>query len=382
VHKQYDAVCAAGIMHRPYGYYDIFATVLLPDTFVYPIKGRLIRKHADMENPDLVRSNNLYGNFTQWDLLDHIETESRKLTKQKRVADLTANIVLDDLPQLSAPVPVRSCFGGLTIYRAIRWFDSRCRYYYSHLYGNSTTDHHHWRMRMTRYASKTSQRPCEHVVFHNCLHKTTTTTTTTDKNSSKLSFSIGIQPAMRTEWNGDISFGHVLRPGSRHDALGIFPKHADRADRLANGKYTLRIHETGTLRVERWGSNDRRKKPDTKWSASLQYAQDVHYWTHMYLILDPSGQLQLIKQVPLSLLNRSKTTTPCQSKKDPCVCSVDVDNCSIVVWSVNGQQNNTLAGRALSPVLVLDSQGHLSIVDENQHNRVLWTNGKSRDVSV
>jgi hypothetical protein len=366
VQEQYDAVCAAGIMYRPYGYYDIFATVLLPDTFVYPIKGRLIRKHAKMENPDLVRSNNLYGNFTQWDLLDYIEMESHKLTKT-RTDDLSS--VLDEVPQLSAPVPVLSCFGGLTIYRAIQWFDSRCRY--SHLPVNNTAPN--W---LSRYASKSTQRPCEHVVFHKCLHKTLSS----DKNSS-LSFSIAIQPAMRTEWNRHISFGHALRPGSRHEALGIFQKHADRADRLTNGKHTLRIHETGTLRVERWGSNTLQKKPETKWSASLQYAKHVNYWTHMYLILKPSGELQLIKQVPLSLLNQSKTL--CQSKKDPCVCSVDNDNCSIVVWSVSGQEkNNTFAGKTLSPVLVLDSHGHVSIIDENQHNKVLWTNGKQQSINI
>ena len=71
--SEFDVVCAAGIMYRPFGYYDIFATVLLDGTFVYPIRGRLEQELQDGEDYSLVRSNDVYGNFTQWDLLEYFE---------------------------------------------------------------------------------------------------------------------------------------------------------------------------------------------------------------------------------------------------------------------------------------------------------------------
>ena len=71
-------------------------------------------------------------------------------------------------------VDARSCFGGMTIYRASAWFEPRCSY--THGIGvdariggsdSSTTS-----TGLMRYASEADGRPCEHVVFHDCLIRT------------------------------------------------------------------------------------------------------------------------------------------------------------------------------------------------------------------
>ena len=56
------------------------------------------------------------------------------------------------------PVPVRSCFGGLALYKATSWLDSRCSYMSRH-------------PKDMKYASRFDNDTCEHVSFINCLHQ-------------------------------------------------------------------------------------------------------------------------------------------------------------------------------------------------------------------
>lgn len=79
---EYDVVCSNGLMHRPYGYYDIYATVLLPDTFLYPVRHRLLRKSWEGEDKALVRSDDEFGEVTSWDILDWIEQQGEKNRKE------------------------------------------------------------------------------------------------------------------------------------------------------------------------------------------------------------------------------------------------------------------------------------------------------------
>jgi hypothetical protein len=133
-----DVVCAAGVTmaaRTELWYYDTYATVLLPDTYVHPLKRRLIPELQADEDPRLVRSDNQHGSFTQGDLMQYLQ-------KQALATGTTQ---------------VRSCFGGLAIYRASTWFTETCSY--------STAD----QSALARYASRQDGRPCEHVVFHTCL---------------------------------------------------------------------------------------------------------------------------------------------------------------------------------------------------------------------
>eukprot|EP00978_Attheya_sp_CCMP212_P039707 scaffold208973_cov43-Attheya_sp.AAC.2 len=56
----HDVICSAGLMHNPYGYYDMFATVLMSNTFVYPLAGRLSKEIMSEEEMKMIRSDDAY----------------------------------------------------------------------------------------------------------------------------------------------------------------------------------------------------------------------------------------------------------------------------------------------------------------------------------
>ena len=168
-----DVLCAAGVFsfyeNVEEGYYDTFATVLLPNTFVYPFQGRSNKTLLPGEDPKLVMSRS----FTAVHLLQWLKQQGRELaatTKKEGIiaAKPTATpkdhskkeemTTMDEygLPVM-APVPVNSCFGGLTLYRASVYFDTRCSHKRTH------PEQYH------EYSNKMDKSPCEHVVFHMCL---------------------------------------------------------------------------------------------------------------------------------------------------------------------------------------------------------------------
>lgn len=343
--SNFEVICAAGIMYRPFGYYDIFATVLLDGTFVYPIRGRLEQQLHEGEDYSLVRSNDVYGNFTQWDLLEYFEKESARLEGNA--------------------VPVRSCFGGLTMYRARVWFQDKCQYTANGTNKNTTLTH------LQRFATETSERPCEHVVLHQCLLQA---------NSS--SVRLGVQPRLKTEWNSDTTFENKLYPSNRHDSLGVYKKHADQGDELANGDYRLRINGEGTLVVERLDENKKQGNSSAvTWSATPTVETDIDYWTHSFLMLRPRGVLELVKQVSLTELKERKhydkicSTVNNDTSIPICECSIKSKHCKVTVWSNEGETvklKEKSDGNRLY-ALVLDAKGKLEVVDETS-NQTVWTN--------
>jgi len=82
------------------------------------------------------------------------------------------------------PVPVRSCFNGLTIYRTDVYLnDMECRY---DSYNKEDTE----------FASNHYKHACEHVVIHECLRRQM------KESSSNEEFSIAVLPDMKTLWHG------------------------------------------------------------------------------------------------------------------------------------------------------------------------------------
>jgi hypothetical protein len=141
----WDVVCAAGItlasQRNELWYYDTYATVFWPDTFAHPLKRRLIKQYYPGEDPNLVRSDDQHGSFTQGDIMKYLVQQAA---------------------EKSGAVQVRSCFGGLSIYRASVWFDESCQYTL-----DNVTEYQH--RHLERYASASDEMPCEHVTFHTCL---------------------------------------------------------------------------------------------------------------------------------------------------------------------------------------------------------------------
>ena len=220
------------------GYYDTFATIFLPDTFSYMVSYRLHGGHPrPQEDVNLIVNGKT---VTQVTLLQWIQQQGRRQRRPQQqrhnnnektntskmrshtgrptgTVSSTENeskgddddeeedehdIVGDDNSDW-APVPVKSCFGGLTLYRANKYLHPNCSYHHQPHITQQEKDE------LTRkYANRFDKRPCEHVIFHNCLSSmdddpTTTTinnTTTTRTTTRTTTTVIAIQPNLRTRW--------------------------------------------------------------------------------------------------------------------------------------------------------------------------------------
>jgi hypothetical protein len=218
----FDALCAAGITmnlgknpnspqtmiqhggQEPW-YYDTFSTVFLPDTFSHPIKRRLVPHLYKGEDPQLVRSNDQLGNFTQGDIYRYFHARGQKKSISNTMVQ--AEIATDASDGIGC-TRVKSCFGGMTLYRATSYFEQYCTY---QLQANVKNQLEHWNdnvndnvdniennirygrsKSIARYANNKEKRPCEHVVFHDCLMKVTTG-----------HFRIAVNPALKTFWKRD-----------------------------------------------------------------------------------------------------------------------------------------------------------------------------------
>lgn len=152
-----DVLCSAGVDVSG-GYYDVFATVLIPNTFVYPVGARMDLAPHPEEDQSLIVGN--AEGFSNTDLLHWFD-------------QMSAN------QQGGGPVPVRSCFGGLALYRASRWLDFSCSYSVS---GDED---------LVRYTNMYDERACEHVVLHECLRRVDPLT------------SVAVHPGLRPVWHGE-----------------------------------------------------------------------------------------------------------------------------------------------------------------------------------
>ena len=154
-------------------FYDTFATVFLSDTFAHPLKRRLIPRYFPGEDPKRVRSADpIHGNFTQ----KHITRYLLKLaTKHDGLA------------------PVRSCFGGLAIYRASIWLAPECQYELYQI-GNSEI-----RDNLMHYANNREKQPCEHVVLHDCFHREVFRKETWNLTGTPMS-DVAINPKLLLQW--------------------------------------------------------------------------------------------------------------------------------------------------------------------------------------
>ena len=186
----HDSICALGtkvnfskgddenkVKQVPF-YYDTYATIFQNDTFSHPLSRRLIPSYYKGEDPKLVRSNDSkHGSFTQGHIWKYFKTIGMRSS--------TGN------------VQVRSCFGGLAMYRSRLYFDSKCQYQLQEGIMNklekiqsrsSSSVNASISSSIIRYASKKERRPCEHVVLNDCLIRKTP------------SFNIALNPNLVTIW--------------------------------------------------------------------------------------------------------------------------------------------------------------------------------------
>ena len=104
-------------------------------------------------------------------------------------------------------VEARSCFGGMAVYRASAWFEPGCRYGADNVRrvgagsGGDNDDPAATTKSdgLMRYASEVDGRPCEHVVFHDCLVRTADGGGRSNAGRSR----IAIMPKLLTLWRKD-----------------------------------------------------------------------------------------------------------------------------------------------------------------------------------
>ena len=329
--ENHHVICSAGLMHHPFGYYDIFATVLEPHTFPYPIAGRLIEDFVWDEDFGRIRSDDLFSEISQKDTLDFFRQEGS-----------TSDV---------GTVLVKSCFGGLAIYRASTWLVEACNYSI-----NPTPT-------QMRYSNIEDTRPCEHIIFHECLQRTVP------------SARIFVQPEMTPWWDEPVVLGSHLFSGGiiRHgivqkDGLVVSDDEFDPGLKLSNGDFSLHIDVTiGSLVVmkETPGkeSSSRlmwRQKPDTP----LKEA-----WKYLFLVLEKDGELTLSQQ--------SDEACPDQTCYQPGTNNEECKPCRTVIWT-NGIKSND---PSFSWILHLGKDGVLRIVDVRK-KFLLWESSTEGRLSL
>ena len=142
-----DAICANGLTLDGKLPYDSYATVLLPDTFL----GYFLRS-----DPTLMPKEDL-------SIIDaYIEATttsggSYSTTTTGSPLSKWAKSLMSRFSGDSDLISVKSCFGGMAIYRTDAWFANECKYTREY-----TSDH-------VRYIAAGTGRVCEHVVFNHCL---------------------------------------------------------------------------------------------------------------------------------------------------------------------------------------------------------------------
>jgi len=144
----HDAFCSNGVVikGKDKKYYDTFATIMLPDSFLMKLEKRLFPGPYENETKMFIRSDRK-SSISQEQIWKMFHKLGRKCS--------------------TGTVSVRSCFGGLAVYRADVYLKSDCTYQLDRDFIDARDIN-----TVMRYANKKEGRPCEHVVLHECFRST------------------------------------------------------------------------------------------------------------------------------------------------------------------------------------------------------------------
>ena len=189
--KKYHAICTNGLFvmkSRSYNgyrrrYYDTFSTILLPNSWLHVDRDK---PRGSLEGEDVEMAKMNQDETLQWILREG--TRHHPLPNEDDEEEEDEG---QQLHQLFQPVPVRSCFNGLTLYRADVWLEPKCRYDSYHKDDDA-------------YLSKRYQHACEHIVFHECLRRVLLEKSGEEGGSSssgEVGLDIAVQPDLTTLWH-------------------------------------------------------------------------------------------------------------------------------------------------------------------------------------
>eukprot|EP00978_Attheya_sp_CCMP212_P047802 scaffold432507_cov71-Attheya_sp.AAC.1 len=199
-----------------------------------------------------------------------------------------------------------------------------------------------------KYAIQDDNRPCEHVVFHECLR------------SLNPSIKITVQPYMNTLWD-DPDLGSFLFSGGKiahglrkRNGLVIRATRPTEGHRLRNGKFSFRIDGSGSLVVEQTHGESER----VIWKMTPQSESFQEDWDHMFLTLERNGELvlsqQTSRQCPSSECYQAVGDKPCYP-------------CRVVVWSSGTQGESDFD----SWILQLGKDGVVRVMNSDTQE-TLW----------
>jgi len=230
-------ICSAGNhiamdnrAQKPF-YYDTFSTILYPDTFVLPLEKRMTPRIGPQEDPNLIPIDSEYYSVTVWEETatnssDPVFAEVHDYT-QYDLARYLRKAAWNDHDKL---FPIRSCFGGLALFKAGTWLTPKCQYSLAKkkLRSYQNLPFEERQETILRYASKSDLEPCEHVVFHECLHEHVFRTNFSaiadadngeSHHNSHLPRHITIDPTMLTQWKPTPNWKAMLRAKLEREKL-------------------------------------------------------------------------------------------------------------------------------------------------------------------
>ena len=197
---KYHAICANGLMtimsksQQRYvtRYYDTYSTILLPNAWLHRDRREVQRRKPISELTIDVDENEKLASMNQEQTYQYIMQQGIRSMPDELMSIIrdgkTTTTTTTQQQQSYVPVPVRSCFNGLTIYRTDVYLNSDCRY---DTY-NENDD---------RYASIHYKQTCEHVVLHECLRRKMMNVGRTEGDDGENGFRIAVMPDMKTLWH-------------------------------------------------------------------------------------------------------------------------------------------------------------------------------------
>lgn len=162
---KYHAICANGLMtimsksQQRYvtRYYDTYSTILFPNAWLHRDRREVQRRKPVSELMNDDEENEKLASMNQEQTYQYgMQQGIRSIIPDEFMSIMRDGKTTTTQQQSYVPVPVRSCFNGLTIYRTDVYLNSDCRY---DTY-NENDD---------RYASDHYKQACEHVVLHECF---------------------------------------------------------------------------------------------------------------------------------------------------------------------------------------------------------------------
>eukprot|EP01063_Lacrimia_lanifica_P029887 TRINITY_DN4644_c0_g1_i6.p1 TRINITY_DN4644_c0_g1~~TRINITY_DN4644_c0_g1_i6.p1 ORF type:complete len:493 (+),score=171.65 TRINITY_DN4644_c0_g1_i6:52-1530(+) len=289
-------------------YYDTFATVLEDGTFIFPANARP-PQNAILGNERFVIQNDVLDDFTGWEMGALARAGAKKN---------------------GGTFKVKSCFGGIALYKASAWFDTRCSYQ-----DNGKDEY-------TLYREEKTNVACEHLALHLCMDKV-----------QAGGAPMVIDPEIQTFWDDPHPpvFPVARFRGPRFGQYNEDTKVSDIRD--GTGKYLLSFNADARLVLEDVASGRE------LWTPEL-HVQPQKNWYRVFLWMDDAGDMVIEQQV----------AAPDEGNRDKCQPRGHGDACKMLLWRAGARSSNRKSAK-----IRISGDGRVQLVHEKgwSGEKVYWS---------